>query len=350
MKRTAFFISIFLILSLISGCCTVVTRDYQVEALGNQQNPEAKDVVRDDISDVVRSARIMQISDFHSNDFGKNEEGLLSKVRKINPDVILLTGDIFDSTMKGDKPLENVDILLSGIRFSYPTCPMYYVSGNHEYDFENIQDCYDVLQKYDVVILHDRSEVLEIRGLTLIFSGIFDPYDDLPENTNWWGDQKEKYRERVRLVAEGAELIESGLSNAGVSSADVLSAASDNSTADNSSAAQKSAVISVLVAHRPEYIKDYIKYDFDLIFAGHAHGGQWRLPFINGLYSPGEGAFPKFAGGRYDFYQAELTKKHVDVLDDEGCVFVVSRGLSYQRPKTIRVFNSPELVAVDILY
>ena len=332
----AFFAIIFLFLGFLSGCCSVVTREYQVEALKNDSDSDKMKKI-----DEFRSVRIMQISDFHSNDFGKNEKGLLTKIRKVKPDIILLTGDIFESTMKGDKSLGNVDVMLAGIRTFYPSCPVYYVSGNHEYDFEKIQDCFDVLQKYDVRILHDRSEVLEIRGLTLIFSGVFDPYDDLPENTKWWGDQKEKYRERVRLVAEDASRIRASLSEP---------ATLPDAAAGENETSRFDTTLSVLVAHRPEYIKDYLKYDFDLIFAGHAHGGQWRLPFINGIYAPGQGMFPEFAGGRYDFYQAELSKKHVDVLDAESCVLVVSRGLSYQRPKTIRVFNSSELVAVDIIY
>ncbi|MCI6317034.1 MAG: hypothetical protein MR877_07735 [Spirochaetia bacterium] len=81
---------------------------------------------------------------------------------------------------------------------------------------------------------------------------------------------------------------------------------------------------------------DYLSYDYDLILAGHAHGGQWKLPFAkNGLYAPMQGLFPKYSGGLYDF------KK-------QGSVLIVSRGLSHQIPNIPRFFNPPELVVIEI--
>ena len=95
-------------------------------------------------------------------------------------------------------------------------------------------------------------------------------------------------------------------------------------------------LLSVLLAHRPEYIMDYLSYDYDLILSGHAHGGQWKLPFAkNGLYAPMQGFFPKYSGGLYDF------KK-------QGSVLIVSRGLSHQIPNIPRFFNPPELVVIEI--
>ena len=91
----------------------------------------------------------------------------------------------------------------------------------------------------------------------------------------------------------------------------------------------------VLLAHRPENIKCYLQYPFDLIVSGHAHGGQWRIPgLLNGLYAPHQGLFPRYAGGRYDF---------------DGATFLVSRGLARESTRVPRIFNRPELVIVDIL-
>ncbi len=56
----------------------------------------------------------------------------------------------------------------------------------------------------------------------------------------------------------------------------------------------------VLLAHHPERIHAYLQYPCDLILCGHAHGGQWRIPYlINGLYAPQQGFIPKYAGGYY---------------------------------------------------
>ena len=94
----------------------------------------------------------------------------------------------------------------------------------------------------------------------------------------------------------------------------------------------------MLLVHRPEYVNDYVKYDFDVILAGHAHGGLWRFPpFINALYAPGQGMFPKYAGGKY-------------VLKNNArSVMIVSRGLSYQQPKIVRIFNNPELTLIRVI-
>ncbi len=300
---------IFLFFFVFTGCCSVVLREYDVSVEELVKKEDAKKTKNDS------HVRIVQISDFHSNDFGKNEEELLSKIKSSKPDVIVLTGDIFEVTMKEPKPLENVSILLSGIRKSFPDCPLYFVSGNHEYLFDDVEDCFEVLEKFDVVQLKNRCEFLSVNGFELIFAGLYDPYDDCDLTKTYRGDKKELYRERVKNVAEKA----AGLKT------------------DSS--------MTILLAHRPEYIFDYLKYDFDLIISGHTHGGVWRLPFINGVYAPSQGFFPKFSGGRYNFFEGELVKKTNAEFDT---VMIISRGLSYQRPKVARVLNSPELVIIDL--
>ena len=99
---------------------------------------------------------------------------------------------------------------------------------------------------------------------------------------------------------------------------------------------QSGPYVNVLLAHRPELIEDYLAYPFDIIFSGHAHGGQWRIPgLINGLYAPHQGLFPKYAGGEYNFNQTKL---------------IVSRGLENQKLDHIpRFYNRPEVVIVDFL-
>ena len=89
----------------------------------------------------------------------------------------------------------------------------------------------------------------------------------------------------------------------------------------------------MLLCHRPEYTADFRRSGYDLVVSGHAHGGQWRLPgVINGLYAPGQGLLPKYAGGLYDLGKTKL---------------VVSRGL--RQDYLPRVFNPPEVVLVRLL-
>lgn len=57
---------------------------------------------------------------------------------------------------------------------------------------------------------------------------------------------------------------------------------------------------SILLTHRPELTRYYRESGFDLVVAGHAHGGQVRIPGLGrGLLAPHQGLFPRYAGGRY---------------------------------------------------
>lgn len=86
----------------------------------------------------------------------------------------------------------------------------------------------------------------------------------------------------------------------------------------------------ILISHRPELIKLYSKYEYDLVFSGHAHGGQFRIPFIGGIYAPMQGLFPKYTSG---------------VIEEGKTKLVVSRGLG-NTTIPIRVFNQPEVVNI----
>ena len=90
----------------------------------------------------------------------------------------------------------------------------------------------------------------------------------------------------------------------------------------------------ILLTHRPEMFELYRQYDFDLVLAGHAHGGQWRIPgILNGLYAPGQGLFPAYAGGQYE---------------QNGTTMIVSRGLALESTWVPRFYNRPELVIVEL--
>ena len=93
-------------------------------------------------------------------------------------------------------------------------------------------------------------------------------------------------------------------------------------------------IYSILAIHVPNGVESYLHYGFDLMLSGHTHGGQIILPHVlNGLYAPGQGFFPKYGGGRYDFGKQAL---------------VISRGLS-QKPLWLpRLGNPPELAIVTL--
>lgn len=277
---------------LFFSCRSIVVRNYEAESKNDGK------------------LRIVQISDFHSNDFGKDESVLIEKVASAQPDIILLTGDIFDFEREGNLPVKNVAILLEGIS---KIAPFYYVAGNHEYMVGHVDECSTLIEDFGGHFLKDTSVSIDFASGSLVIGGLYDPYEDLTEvqRLSDSKDNREAYLTRLKSVAEKSDEIKKDLENSG-----------------------KTVLASVLLAHRPEYLKEYSKYDFDLVFSGHAHGGQWRIPgILNGLYAPHQGLFPRYAGGR---------------KEKNDTVFIISRGLSYQCPNFPRIFNNPELVIVDL--
>ena len=231
--------------------------------------------------------RIVLITDLHSCSYGKGQRELIDAIHAQKPDIILLGGDICDDKL----PHRNTELVLRAIADKYPC---YYVTGNHEYWSREIEKILKIFQSYNVPVLEGSFDTIDVRGQKLNICGISDP-DIL------------KYTDKNYSITEQ-------LKDAAV--------ASENGN------------YSILLAHRPELIDSYLNYDFDLILAGHAHGGQWRLPgIINGLFAPNQGFFPRYAGGKYRF---------------EDSYMIVSRGLARESTRIPRIFNRPELVVIDL--
>ena len=168
---------------------------------------------------------------------------------------------------------------------------MYYVTGNHEFWTGRVEEVRELLRARGAVVLEGESAAVTAAGQTLRIGGIDDP-----------SVGEDIWREQLETVT----------------------------------AAQDGETFSILLTHRPERVEDYTGRGFDLVLAGHAHGGQWRLPgLINGLIAPNQGLFPRYAGGRYAL--------------DGDTTMIVSRGLARESTRIPRLFNRPELVVVDIL-
>jgi hypothetical protein len=207
----------------------------------------------------------------------------LDKIYIQKPDIVLLGGDIVDDILPQKKAKE----FLEAISQKY-LC--YYVSGNHEFWGADIEEVKEMIRNYGIHVLEGENINLKIKGQIISISGVDDPEVG----------EKEFYRQ---LEACGANL--------------------------------NKDIFSVLLSHRPERIESYSLYGFDLALAGHAHGGQWRIPgILNGLLAPHQGLFPKYSGGYYEF---------------ENSAMVVSRGLAKESTRIPRIFNRPEIVVVDIM-
>ena len=76
----------------------------------------------------------------------------------------------------------------------------------------------------------------------------------------------------------------------------------------------------------------YVDCEADLVFSGHAHGGQFRLPLIGGVVAPNQGLFPEYHAGLYS---------------EEDTDMVVSRGIG-NSILPFRINNRPEIVLVEL--
>lgn len=222
--------------------------------------------------------RIVQISDLHNAKFGKNNQRLVDRIRECDPDMIVLTGDLVDSNHTNvDRAVQFVDEIVK-------ICPVYYVTGNHEYwlDTSEYENLMDGLASAGVVILDD--QVVEISR----------------------GDAK------LRLV---------GLDDKSLADGTLEALLSDEKE------------LTVVLAHEPQYFARYAGTGVDLVLSGHAHGGQFRLPFVGGIVAPDQGFLPEYTAGEYYMNGTEM---------------IVSRGLG-NSVIPVRLFNFPEIVCVDLV-
>ncbi len=239
-------------------------------------------------SEINSKIKLALVTDLHSCYYGENQRKLLTEIEKYQPDAVLLGGDIFDD-VKDDS---NANIFIDSIAKKYKT---YYVSGNHEWWSDRMYDIFDSLTDKGVIVLRGNTDVIEIGEDLITVSGIDDSDVNVYDST---------YPSWENQLKQAGECLEKNQFN-------------------------------LLLAHRPENVEKYFEYDFDLVLSGHAHGGQFRIPYIvNGLYAPNQGFFPKLAGGIYDF---------------DGRKLIVSRGLAKESTRLPRIFNRPELVFINLI-
>ena len=194
--------------------------------------------------------RIVQISDLHNAEFGKENCRLLEKIRALTPDMIVITGDIVHKS-----PMDNA---LAFARQAVSIAPTYYVPGNHELgmDFETL---YQSLRDVGVINLLNESLLLTRDSAQINLIGLQDP-----------------------------------AATPNVSVTKVLQPLINENT------------YNILLAHRPERIDSYVFCGADLVLSGHTHGGQVHLPYIGALYATGQGFLPKYDVGLFTVDKTKL--------------------------------------------
>ena len=232
--------------------------------------------------------RIAQVSDLHNSEFGKNNTELLKLLSESRPDIIAITGDLIDANHT------DVGIALGFAQESVRIAPTYYVTGNHEATCSQYGDLKAGLEEAGVIVLEDEAISLERGGETIALLGLADP--DFMVKGDMFGEVPAMVSTKLKnLIGD-----ESGYT--------------------------------ILLSHRPELFETYVDGGIDLVFSGHVHGGQFRLPFIGGLVAPNQGLFPKYDAGLYT---------------DGGTSMVVSRGIG-NSIIPFRFNNRPEIVLVEL--
>ena len=230
--------------------------------------------------------RVVQISDLHNKSFGGR---LVKKIRGLAPDIIVITGDIIDSYHT------DPDIALDFAEKAAEIAPVYYVTGNHESRLEIYPEFRKSLETVGVTVLDCKGVTLEKDGEEIFLAGM--------EELTFFGgtvlDEKTaEFTERLSALA-----------------------------------AEKGERTGILLSHRPEIFDAYVQSGFDVVFTGHAHGGQIRLPFVGGILTPNQGLFPEYDAG---------------VFERDGTSMIISRGLGNSL-FPFRIGNRPEVVVCDLV-
>ncbi|WP_342527523.1 metallophosphoesterase [Chryseomicrobium sp. FSL W7-1435] len=220
---------------------------------------------------------ISHVSDLHDAEFGEGQEELIKTVKEQQPDLIFLTGDIIDSNRY------DLEKSLKAVSGFVEIAPVYYVTGNHEIATGQESEIKSRLSQLGVQALSNELVTVAIEGQSIELLGIEDPLT-------------------------------------GASVADVLALH------------RRSELPRLTLSHRPEVFEDYVSAGEQLVFSGHAHGGQFRIPGIGGLIAPGQGLFPTYTAG---------------IHEKEATQMIVSRGLGNSL-FPFRLFNRPEVIKVTI--
>ena len=246
---------------------------------------------------VNNKIRIVQISDLHSKEFGKNNSILYKIIMEQKPDIIVATGDLIDSNMKRiNKIIEFCSRLNKKV-------PVYYILGNNEIRCSRLNEIIEKLKEKNINVLENEIATIKIKDNTINILGLAE-----------------------KRVDKGKMFYSKINSRYEIDNADSLFRK-----------LEKLIGVKIILSHYPEnyeYVGEYSysKYNFDIMFSGHAHGGQFILPGIGGIFAPGQGLFPKYYKGIYG----------------EKSKLVVSRGLG-NSGFPLRLFNRPDLVVVDLI-
>ena len=247
-------------------------------------------------ANVNNKIRIVHLSDLHSKEFGKDNKRLKKIILKQKPNIVVTTGDMIDSNLR--KMDEIINFLAELNKEVY----VVYIPGNNEMRTEKINEILYKINLNEVIVLDNKIKEININNNKIFILGLVENRIDEGESFYEKANSRYFYNKSNLLFYE----------------------------------LESKNGIKIILSHYPETFaaigeESYNKYNFNIMFSGHAHGGQFILPFIGGLFAPGQGILPKYYRG----------------IHGEKNKLIISRGLGTSG-FPIRLFKRPEVIVVDI--
>ena len=241
--------------------------------------------------------KIVLIADLHDTDHGRGNDVIIEKIDEIGPDIVCFAGDMITSCMEMRYDCSMTLSFIEKLALRYP---VYYGMGNHEEIFKSHPDRFpgmyeeltERLNAANAHLLDDEVRIIPEAGLIIYGLGM----------------EHEYYRRLVKRELP------------------------DDYLKDKFGPVRED-LVSILLAHNPEYFEAYAAWHPDFVFSGHVHGGIINVPFLGGLISPSLKLFPKYDAGEF--------KKDKSVM-------ILSRGLGYHTVR-IRIRNKAEIVSIRLI-
>lgn len=249
------------------------------------------EVETDKLPDNIEHLKIVHITDVHSKIYGENNKKVIDMVNSINPDFVVMTGDIIS------KYENNIDRFIEMYKEIYTKYTVFYSIGNHErkLGYNKYKYYINRLTELGVHVIVNGTEKYYIGDNYIVINALKFRENMQPKKLT--NEKREKY---IRFMKNKIDSIDDKKFN-------------------------------ILLSHDPENFEMYKDLGVDMIFSGHDHGGLIRIGKIC-LLSPRKRLFPKYAYGKYT----------------EGkTTIITSSGMGPARIN-IRLFNRPEIVEVNI--
>ena len=252
-------------------------------------------------------ASLALLSDLHNTD----PAPILSSLRSRRPSLICITGDVlYGSRPEGDvSPLETQTNVLPFLAGCSSIAPTFMSLGNHEWMVD--QEDLRLLSSTGVAAFDNEWKSITVGNEKIIIAGLTSGYVTDYRAFRSTQPAEPRYPQQETI---------SGIGGA-------VAASRHKPETDWIPSFTSQPGYKIILSHHPEYWPLLKDENIDLILSGHVHGGQWGF-FGHGVWSPGQGWWPRYTKGVY-----------------EGRL-VVSTGLS-NTTWVPRLFNPTEVVFIE---